>query len=50
MNPLVYFSKEFGDFYCRFFYIEVSESSRELRATVEGGHAQMIPSPFLVSE
>jgi hypothetical protein len=39
LNPLEKFSKEFGDFYCNFFYREVSESFRELRATIEGGHA-----------
>jgi hypothetical protein len=50
LNPLAQFSKEFGDFFCRFFYLEVSGSSRELRATIEGGHAQMSPSLFSVTE
>jgi hypothetical protein len=50
LNPLVQVSKEFGDFYCRFFYREVSESSKELRATIEGGHAQGSQSPFSVTE
>jgi hypothetical protein len=48
MNPLALFSKEFGDFICRFCNIEVSESSRELRATIEGGHGQGGQSPFSV--
>jgi hypothetical protein len=50
LNPLVKFSKAFGDFYCMFFYREVSESSREPKATIERGHAQMSPSPFSVTE
>jgi hypothetical protein len=50
LNPLEQFSKTFGDLFCRFFYFEVSGSSRELRATIEGGHAEMNPSPFSVTE
>jgi hypothetical protein len=50
LNPLALFSKEFGDLYCIFYTIEVSGSSRELRATIEGGHAQMSPSLFYVTE
>jgi hypothetical protein len=50
LNPLTLFSKEFGDFYSRFYTIEVSGSSKELRATIERGHAQMSPSLFSVTE
>jgi hypothetical protein len=50
LNPLVKFSKEFGDFYCSFCYMEVSESSKEPKATIEGGYAQGSQSPFLVTE
>jgi hypothetical protein len=35
LNPLALFSKEFEDFFCRFFTIEVSESSRELEALID---------------
>ena len=50
LNPLAQFSKAFGEFFCIFFYLEVSERSRELRATIDGGHAQMSPSLFSVTE
>jgi hypothetical protein len=50
LNPLAQFSKAFGDFFCSFFYFDVSKSSRELRATFDGGHAQMSPSLFFVTE
>jgi hypothetical protein len=33
-----------------FFYIEVLERSKEPKDTIEGGHAQMSPSPFSVTE
>jgi hypothetical protein len=35
LNPLALFSKEFEDFFCSFFTIEVSESSRELEALID---------------
>jgi len=50
LNPLALFSKEFEDFFCKFFYFEVSGNSRELRATIEGVHAQMSPSLLFVTE
>jgi hypothetical protein len=50
MNPLVQISKAFEDFYFRFSYKEVSKSSREIRVTIEGGHAQGSQSPFSVTE
>jgi hypothetical protein len=50
MNPLALFSKAFGDLFCRFYTIEVSGSSRELRDLIDGGHAQMSPSLFSVTE
>jgi hypothetical protein len=50
LNPLAQFSKAFEDLFCRFFTIEVSGSSRELEAPIDGGHAQMSPSLFSVIE
>ena len=50
LNPLAQFSKEFEEFFCRFFTIEVTKSSRELRAPIDGGHAQMSPSLFSVTK
>ena len=50
LNPLELFSKAFEDIFYRFFTIEVSESSRELRTPIDGGHAQMSPSLFSVTE
>jgi hypothetical protein len=50
MNPLALFSKEFKDLFFRFYIIEVLESSRELEALIDGGHAQMSPSLFSVTE
>jgi hypothetical protein len=50
LNPLELFSKEFGDLYCRFYTIEVLGSYKELRAPIDGGHAQMSPSLFFVIE
>jgi hypothetical protein len=50
LNPLALFSKAFEDLFCRFYTIEVSESSRELEALIDGGHAQMSPSLFSVTE
>jgi hypothetical protein len=50
LNPLVQFSQAFGDFYFRFFYREFSESSKEPKATIEGGHAQGSQSPFSMTE
>jgi hypothetical protein len=50
LNSLALFSNAFGDFYCRFYTIEVSGSSRELRSPIDGGHAQMSPSLFFVTE
>jgi hypothetical protein len=50
LNPLIQVSKEFGGFYCRFFYRGFSESSKETRATIEGGDAQGSQSPFLVTK
>jgi hypothetical protein len=35
LNPLALFSNPFEDFFCRFFTIEVSESSRELEALID---------------
>jgi hypothetical protein len=35
LNPLALFSKAFEDFFCIFFTIEVSESSRELEALID---------------
>jgi hypothetical protein len=35
LNPLALFSKEFEDFFCRFFTIEVSERFRELEALID---------------
>jgi hypothetical protein len=35
LNPLELFSKAFEDFFCRFFTIEVLESSRELEALID---------------
>jgi hypothetical protein len=50
LNPLTLFSKEFEDFFCRFFTIEDSWSSRELEGPIDGGHAQMSPSLFSMTE
>jgi hypothetical protein len=35
LNPLALFSNPFEDLFCRFFTIEVSESSRELEALID---------------
>jgi hypothetical protein len=42
LNPLALFAKPFEDFICRFFTIEVSESSRELEALIYGGHVLVL--------
>jgi hypothetical protein len=35
LNPLALFSQPFEGFFCRFFTIEVSGSSRELEALID---------------
>jgi hypothetical protein len=50
MNPLAQFSKAFEYLFCRFFTIRVSGSSKKLEVPIDGGHAQMGPSLFSVTE
>ena len=50
MDPLVLFSRPFEDFFCRFLAIEVSASSRELEALIDGGHVLVSLCLFSVIE
>ena len=50
LNPLELFSKPFEDFFCRFLTIEVSRSSRELEALIDGGHVLVSLCLFSVIE
>jgi hypothetical protein len=50
MDPLVLFSRPFEDFFCKFFTIEVSASSRELEALIDRGHGLVSLCLFYVIE
>jgi hypothetical protein len=50
LNPLELLSRKFEDFLCRFFTIEVSGSSRELEALIDGGHVLVSLCLFFVIE
>jgi hypothetical protein len=50
LDPLVPFSQLFEDFFCKFFTIEVSGSSKELEALFDGGHGLVSLCLFSVNE
>jgi hypothetical protein len=50
MNPLELLSRTFEDFFCKFFTIEVSTSSRELEDLIDGGHVLVSLCLFSVIE
>jgi hypothetical protein len=50
LDPLALLSRLFEDFFCKFFTIEVSASSRELEALIDGGHVLVSLCLFSVIE
>jgi hypothetical protein len=50
LDPLVLLSRPFEYFFYKFFTIEVSASSRELEALIDGGHGLVSLCLFSVIE